>query len=144
PGIAFQAVNKAYESIVTTIFETLEIFAKETQVIGALDLKGSADEKEHVHIHILTIENMHHFHSEVRLLKVQALEQFVKQSKAIYENSLNAYIRIVIRKPLGKLLEFFEGIDDLLKTEAPEEISYHLQFSKNALREVVKKYHGKE
>ncbi|KAJ3120611.1 hypothetical protein HK098_004457 [Nowakowskiella sp. JEL0407] len=132
-------VNKAYDSIVRTIFETLEIVAKEV----GMDVKVS-EEKEQVHIHILTIENMHHFHAEIRLLKVPYLEQFVKQSKMIYETSLNAYIRIVIRKPLGRLLEFFEGIDELLRVTAKEEICYHLQYSKAMLRDVVKKHPAKE
>ncbi|KAI8811526.1 exocyst complex component Sec3-domain-containing protein [Cladochytrium replicatum] len=135
-GQARQMVNKVYERAVSTILETVDAVAKEFEP----DKTGD----DHINIHILTIENMHHFYSELRLRKVPVLELYIKQSKHIYESSLSAYMRIVIRKPLGKLLEFFEGIEEILKTSAPEEVSYHLQFSKSALKEVVKKYPGKE
>ncbi|KAJ3080543.1 hypothetical protein HK102_002976 [Quaeritorhiza haematococci] len=135
-----QVVTKAYERIVKTMFETLDAVAKEV----ANDPKIAADDKEHVNVHVLTIENMHYFYSEIRARKVPVLDPFVKQSKATYDVNLSAYCRVVVRKPLGKLLEFFEGIEELLKTQAPEEISYHLSYSKSALKEVLKKYPGKE
>ncbi|KAJ1569360.1 GTP-Rho binding exocyst subunit [Cladochytrium tenue] len=46
-------------------------------------------------------------------------------------DSLNVHILIV-------------GIDELLKTLSPDEISFHMQYSKSALKDVLKKYPGKE
>ena len=87
---------------------------------------------------------MHHFYSRVRAKKVPCLEAYIKQAKALYESNLDTYCKVVIRKPLGKLLEFFEGVEGLLKTRPAEEVSYHLQYSKNAVKDVIRKYPGKE
>jgi exocyst complex component 1 len=42
------------------------------------------------------------------------------------------------------LQEFFEGVEGLLKTGPADEVSYHVQYSKSALKDVIKKYPGKE
>ncbi|KAJ3412241.1 hypothetical protein HDV05_001052 [Chytridiales sp. JEL 0842] len=137
-------VSKAYSRLVKTIFDTLEAVAKDTPTEIAKDSKNF-DDKEHLNVYILTVENMHHFYSEIRSRKVGgSLDQFVKAAKLLYDVNVTAYVRFVVRRPLGKLLEFFEGVDDLLKTMQPEEISFHLQYSKVALKDVLKKYPGKE
>ncbi|KAI8612283.1 exocyst complex component Sec3-domain-containing protein [Chytriomyces sp. MP71] len=141
-GQSRASVTNAYSRIVKSIFETLETLAKDHNE-SAKDSKN-VDDKESLNMHILNIENMHHFHAEIRARKIQGLEQFVKASKAVYDQNIEVYIKIVIRKPLGKLLEFFEGVDNLLKSLAPEEVSFHLQYSKVTLRDVLKKYPGKE
>ena len=47
---------------------------------------------------------MHHFYTEIRARKVAVLDQYVKLAKASYDTHLSAYIKVVIRRPLGKLL----------------------------------------
>ncbi|KAJ3100932.1 Exocyst complex component 1 [Phlyctochytrium planicorne] len=142
-GFTRATVTKAYERLVKVIFDTVDAVAKEA-LSDQKDSKGGFDDKEQLNIHILTVENMHHFYAETRARKVHGLDQFVKAAKALYDMSLSSYIKAVIRKPLGKLLEFFEGIDDLLNTLAPEEVSFHLQYSKAALKDIIKRYPGKE
>lgn len=61
---------------------------------------------------------MHYLNSEMRGKKIPGLESYIKQSKIAYGNNLAAYCRVVTRRPLGKLLEFFEGMTDLLKSQA--------------------------
>ncbi|KAI8916885.1 exocyst complex component Sec3-domain-containing protein [Entophlyctis helioformis] len=139
-GLARRTVDKAYSRIIKSIFETLEAVA---QQLGN-DPKNASDEKDFLNIHILTVENMHHFYAEVRGRKVPGLDSFVKQAKVLYDVNLEAYCKVVIRKPLGKLLEFFEGIEGLLKTGPAEEVSFHIQYSKAALKDVLRKYPGKE
>ncbi|CAG8618334.1 12709_t:CDS:2 [Gigaspora rosea] len=42
-----------------------------------------------------------------------------------------AYAKSVVRRPFGKLLEFFEGIESLLRTtSAPEEVGFRLKYNK--------------
>ncbi|KAI8900951.1 exocyst complex component Sec3-domain-containing protein [Globomyces pollinis-pini] len=137
-GMTRKQVDKAYEKLIKTIFECLE--AEVQQFDG--DTKSTSD--EFLNVHIMNVENMHHFHSEVRVRKVPGLDMFVKQAKALYDHNLDSYCKVVIRKPLGKLLEFFEGVEGLLKTGPADEVSFHVQFSKNALKDVIKKYPGKE
>jgi hypothetical protein len=139
-GQARKLIDKAYSRIIKSMFETLE--AEVQQVRN--EVKQGVDEKDSLNMHIITVENMHHFYAEVRSRKVPSLEQYVKQSKTLYDVHLDSYCKVVIRKPMGKLLDFFEGVEGLLKTGPADEVSYHVQFSKGALKEVIKKYPGKE
>ena len=68
----------------------------------------------------------------------------MKFAKTQYEIHLSAYVKAVIRRPLGKLLEFFEGIDELLLTKTPEEVGFHANYNKTALRKVLSMFPGKE
>ncbi|KAI9015084.1 exocyst complex component Sec3-domain-containing protein [Gaertneriomyces semiglobifer] len=135
-----KVVNEAYAKIIKTIMVTLDAMAQQV----ANDPKAGADDKEHLNIHILHVENMHHFYSELRARKVSALDTYVKQAKGMYDIHLDTYCKVVIRKPLGKLWDFFDGVESLLKTNTPEEVNYHVQYNRSALKEVLKKYPGKE
>lgn len=142
-------VDKSYANIIKVMFETLEQVASRVDQ----DPKTGSEEKEYLNVQIMTVgknwtlnhlENMHHFYTNVRAKKVACLDKFIKQAKALYEANLDIYCKYAIRKPLGKLLEFFEGIEGLLKTRPAEEVSYHLQYSKNVVKDVIRKYPGKE
>ena len=122
------------------MFETLELVASQVDQ----EPKSGSDEKEIVNVQIMTVENMHHFYSRIRARKVQGLDSHVKQAKALYDLNLETYCKVAIKKPLGKLHDFFEGVEGLLKTRPAEEVSYHLQYSKNAAKDVIKRYPGKE
>lgn len=54
-----------------------------------------------------SLENMHFFQSEMRGRKIPGLEAYVKQAKATYDQNLETYSVVVVRKPLGKLLVCF-------------------------------------
>jgi exocyst complex component 1 len=98
-GTSRKSIDAAYVRIVKSIFENLEAEAQ----LFATD-KTNPEDKDHLNMHIITVENMHHFYSEVRSRKVPSLEGMVKQAKALYEFNLDAYCKFIIRKPLGKLL----------------------------------------
>lgn len=87
---------------------------------------------------------MHHFHHELRANKLHVLDKWTKHAKQQYDSSLNAYIRVVIRRPLGKLLEFFEGVDNLMHTSTAEEVQFHMNYNKAQLRKVIAMYTPRE
>lgn len=110
-----KTVNDAYEKIINTMMSSLDSIARETDQTG--------DDKEQLNANIMYIgkwfyllfimvfhidqcfiENMHHFHHELRSNKLHVLEKWMKYAKNQYETSLNSYIKVVIRRPLGKLL----------------------------------------
>ncbi|KAK6096096.1 hypothetical protein MT418_003971 [Batrachochytrium dendrobatidis] len=111
-GIARKTVDKAYSRIIKSIFETLDAVAQQ----AGNDSKANSEEKDSLNIHILNVENMHHFHAEVRARK----------------------------KTAGKTFGIFEGIEGLLKTGPIEEVPYHIQYSKSAVKDIIRKYPGKE
>ncbi|KAI8903121.1 exocyst complex component Sec3-domain-containing protein [Gorgonomyces haynaldii] len=134
-GNARKTVDKAYASLIRCMFDALNTLAQQA---------GQDDEKDSLNVHILTVENTHHFFSELRARKVSSLEESVKQAKLMYDVNLESYCNVVIRKPLGKLVDFFDGVESLLKTQLAHEISFHVQYSKNSLRDLIKKYPGRE
>ncbi|CAG8688227.1 20627_t:CDS:2, partial [Cetraspora pellucida] len=70
------------------------------------------------------------------------LEAISKDEESLM--TLEAYAKSVVRRPFGKLLDFFEGIESLLRTtSAPEEVGFRLKYSKDALKKVVSQYPGK-
>ncbi|KAI9496495.1 exocyst complex component Sec3-domain-containing protein [Zychaea mexicana] len=131
-----QTVNDAYEKIINAMMSSLDSIARETDQTG--------DDKEQLNANIMYIENMHHFHHELRSNKLHVLEKWIKYAKSHYDTSLNAYIKVVIRRPLGKLLEFFEGVDNLMHTSTPEEVQFHMNYNKTQLRKVIAMYPAKE
>lgn len=120
-------INQAYERVVNGMISSLDAIARES------DLAGDDKEQLNAHvmivgkyyIHILffflskkkkkkieknngllsaLLENMHHFYHELRAHKIQVLDRWVKHAKTQYESNLNQYIKVVIRRPLGRLL----------------------------------------
>ena len=90
------------------------------------------------------LENMNILHSELILQKIPCLERYIRQSKGLYDIHMNAYSLTCIKKVLGKLIDFFESIEDLLKTVQPSDVSFHVQFGKSILKDIIKKYPLKE
>jgi len=52
----------------------------------------------------LSAENMHHFVAEISSTDADALTPFARRAETIYEENLSAYIKIVFRRPFGKLM----------------------------------------
>ncbi|KAI9302709.1 exocyst complex component Sec3-domain-containing protein [Cunninghamella echinulata] len=129
-------INSSYDKIITSMMSSLDTIAKESDETG--------DDKEQLNANIMYIENMHHFYHALRSRKISVLDIWVKEAKAKYEYNSSAYIKIVIRRPLGKLLEFFDGVDGLLRTSKPEEIAFHVNYNKTQLRRVIAIYPPKE
>jgi len=91
---ARQLITAAYDKLVRVMFESTEAIAKET-----VDF----DDKEQGS-HVVNIENMHHFYSQLRQRKVTNLENYMKYAKGSYESHLETYVRGVVRRSLLKLL----------------------------------------
>ncbi|KAJ6627091.1 exocyst complex component sec3 subunit [Mycena sp. CBHHK59/15] len=119
-------VDAAYERIVQSMFESLKQMAK---------LDGEGEDKG---------KNMHHFVAETSQIEIGSVTVFLRRAEAIYDENLSAYVKIVLRRPFGKLIDYFEGVGRLLKTTAPSEVSTNASYNKSALKKVVKEYNGKD
>ncbi|BGP68575.1 hypothetical protein NBRC10513v2_001910 [Rhodotorula toruloides] len=134
-------VNSQYERIVATMFDCLQQMAK---MDG--EGHGSAGEgKDQLNYHVILIENMHHiiavFSSKQ---KVPALAPFVSQAREKYDQNLAAYIRLILRRPLARQLDFFAGLERLLRTTPPTEVSLHSAYTRSALRRVTADIRAKD
>lgn len=94
---------------------------------------------------MIKMENFHHLHSILAQMKIQMLEVAKKDVKQRYNDALKNYVTQYFGRPLDKLNNFFDGIQQLLASGVKEsEISYQLAYSKQELRKVIGIYPGKE
>jgi hypothetical protein len=63
---------------------------------------------------------MHHFIAETSQMDVSSMSAFSRQAETIYEENLGAYVKLVIRRPFGRIIVCTH--DDITVTL----ISYHL------------------
>ncbi|KAI6047739.1 exocyst complex component Sec3-domain-containing protein [Pisolithus marmoratus] len=129
------SVDLAYERIVHSMFECLKHMAT---------LDGDGEDKGQLNYHVLLVENMHYFVAEMSPLGVSSVTGFLKQAEAMYNENLSAYVKIVLKRPFAKLIDFFEGVERLLKTTAPSEVQKSSSYSKSALKRVLKEFDGKD
>lgn len=128
-------IDAAYDRIVQSMFESLKHMAK---------MEGEGEDKGQLNYHVIMIENMHHFVAEIGRQEMGSVSSFVRKAESLYDENLGAYVKIVLRRPFSRIIEYFEGVERLLKTTAPTEIASNSHYSKSALKKVVKEYNGKD
>jgi len=107
-------VDDAYGKINIAMFESLKVIAKESPAVMATQGQGDPEDKEALNYHILLIENMNHYIEEVDERADTVLGEW--RAKAVEEMNehMALYVDAVIRRPMGKLLEFLESTESLL------------------------------
>ncbi|GAA5834785.1 hypothetical protein JCM3766R1_003238 [Sporobolomyces carnicolor] len=130
-----QVVNAQYERIVATIFECLQQMAK---MDGEGQGQAPGEGKDQLNYHVILIENMHHIIAVFSgKQKVAALAPFVQQAREKYDQNLAAYIRLILRRPLSRVVDYFAGLEQLLRTTPPTEVSLHSAYTKSSLRRIL-------
>ncbi|EGG07394.1 uncharacterized protein MELLADRAFT_85837 [Melampsora larici-populina 98AG31] len=141
-------VDKVYGQIVQSMFEALQMMAKNDKDQAPATGGGGGNQedrdKDRLNYHTLIIENMHHFVTTASKVNVSALGLWLEKAKEQYDQNLNLYIRLVLRRPLARLIDFFEGIQQLLRTTSPSEISMHSQYTKSALKRAISSFDKKD
>ncbi|EIN14056.1 hypothetical protein PUNSTDRAFT_110196 [Punctularia strigosozonata HHB-11173 SS5] len=130
-----QRVNGAYDQIIQAMFDCLQQMAK---------ISDEGEDKGQLNYHVILIENMYQFMSEMEQIEIGAVAGFSARAEAIYRENVQAYVKIVLRRPFAKIIEYFDGVERLLKTTAPSEVSNNASYNKSALKRVVKEYTGKD
>ncbi|KAH9969098.1 exocyst complex component Sec3-domain-containing protein [Russula dissimulans] len=130
-----QSVDGAYDRIVQTMFDSLKLMAK---------MNGEDEDKGQMNFHVILIENMHYFVAEIRQQEMGSVNVFSTQAEAVYDENLAAYVKMVLRRPFSKIIDYFDGVEQLLKTTAPSEVSSNSSYSRSALKKVVKEYDAKD
>ncbi|GAA5947406.1 hypothetical protein JCM3765_001664 [Sporobolomyces pararoseus] len=130
-----KVVNSQYERIVATMFECLQQMAK---MDGEGQGQAPGEGKDQLNYHVILIENMHHIIAVFSgKQKVAALAPFVQQAREKYDQNLAAYIRLILRRPLSRVVDYFAGLEQLLRTTPPTEVSLHSAYTKSALRRTL-------
>ncbi|KAF2130590.1 hypothetical protein P153DRAFT_395984 [Dothidotthia symphoricarpi CBS 119687] len=139
-------INDAYQRINKAIFESLKVIAKESPAVMGTQGQGDPEDKEALNYHILLIENMNHYMEEVDARADSVLEFWKAKAQEEYSEHMDLYVDAVIRRPLGKLLEFIESTETLLSQPgaSPSAIAQRSSHSRHVFKKLVHAHDGKE
>ncbi|KAL8947826.1 MAG: hypothetical protein Q9222_005932 [Ikaeria aurantiellina] len=103
-------IDDAYVKINRAMFESLKFIAKESPatVSGG---GGDPEDKEALNYHILLIENMNHYVEETYTKDNPVLSEWKVQAQHEMAEHMDLYLAAVLRRPLGKLLDFIDHRD---------------------------------
>ncbi|KAH9828460.1 exocyst complex component SEC3-like [Teratosphaeria destructans] len=145
-----QLVDQAYARINRAMFDSLKVIAKESPTASQPQqtrLGDDSEDKEMLNYHILLIENMNHYIEDVDDGNKEGVLAEWK-GKALLERAeaMEAYTGRVLRRPLGKLLDFLDSVEALLQSHSnnPTAIAARPSTSRKQARQVLATYDSKE
>ncbi|KIW41146.1 uncharacterized protein PV06_06729 [Exophiala oligosperma] len=114
-------VNDAYTRLLKAMWESLNFIAKDNPAGASgptsanAPTSGDPEDKEALNYHILLIENMNYFVEEVKTHNNGVLDEWVERAGQDQVSHLGQYTDAVIRRPLGKWLDFLESTEAMMK-----------------------------
>ena len=138
-------VNDEYRRISNAMFDALKVIARESKGVGVSTSSTDPEDKEALNYHILLIENLSYFIEEIPDYGVDVLEDRKHEAIQEYERHLEQYLSSIMRRPLGKLLDYIENVEAQLQAlKAPEKIVAQPSNSKAVFNKVLSAYDAKE
>ncbi|KAL8709135.1 MAG: hypothetical protein Q9225_007495 [Loekoesia sp. 1 TL-2023] len=142
-------VDEAYRKINRAMFESLKFIAKESPTAAqAIPSGGDPEDKEALNYHILLIENMNHYIEEVYAKDNPVLLEWKEQAQLEMAEHMELYLAAVLRRPLGKLLDFIESAEtqlkDLQQDQPPQVVAAKASHSRSVFKKVLSSYDAKE
>ena len=140
-------VNDAYGRLNKAMFESLKFIAKESPTAVQATAGGDPEDKEALNYHILLIENMNHYIEEVTVRKNPVLEDWSRRAQAEMSEHMELYLAAVIRRPLGKLLDFVESTETLVRnnqSSSPATIATRASHSRSTFKKILSNHDAKE
>jgi hypothetical protein len=124
----------------------LTFIAKEPSQGAGASAMVDPEDKEALNYHILVIENAHHYAEEVETHSNVILEEWKEKAQHEFNTHCNHYVEAVIRRPLGKWLEFVESTETLLKSNeaSPTQVASKHSHSRTAAKKLLAQYDVKE
>ncbi|KAI4161766.1 MAG: hypothetical protein LQ342_004598 [Letrouitia transgressa] len=149
-------IDSAYNRLNKAMFESLQFIATESPSSAAAAAtaapSGDPEDKEALNYHILLIENMNHYVEEVPTSSSSSIDNPVlldwkSRAQGSMQEHLGLYLGSVLRRPLGKVLDFIESTETLL-AELPSEnattIATRPSHSRSTFKKVLSGYDSKE
>ena len=131
----FSDMNMARTSATTDYLKIIK------SMFAALEKLADTNEK---HKNAFRMKNYSYFyHSLNKRPNLSQNEELMKQNeiaKQRFEESCRKYIIWMINFKFELLFQFIEGLEDCIKTTSKEDIVYQKQFSKDKVKEILKKY----
>ncbi|KXX83353.1 Exocyst complex component 1 [Madurella mycetomatis] len=150
-------VDREYDRILKSMFDSLKVIARENPAMGGSGGGGSSimtsstnsadpEDKEALNFHILLIENMNHFLEEVDNSRgLEVLDDWKEAAQRELAEHMSLYLNAVMRRPLGKLLEHLENVEaQLASGKPPASVAAQPSNSKTVFNKVLGGYDGRE
>lgn len=137
-------IDQAYARISRAIFDGLRAIAKETPSGAGYGASADPEDKEALNYHILLIENMYHFYTEVEERGDAVLGEWRGKAMMAMAEHQEHYVSAVIRRPLGKLLDFVESTDGTPSFSAGNHAVAHGSHSRSAFKKALSSCDSKE
>ena len=144
-------VNDVYVRINKAMFDTLKFIAKEAGVgLGTqktqISATGETEDKEILNYHILMIENMNHYLEGVEAKGNPVLTEWKGSAAKEMVEHLNLYLAAVMRRPIGKLLDFLESTESLMAAapNGPASLANRASHSRSTFKKLLSTYDSKE
>ncbi|EXJ81582.1 hypothetical protein A1O1_07646 [Capronia coronata CBS 617.96] len=148
-------VNDAYTKLLKAMWESLSFIAKDNPAssgaavhsTAAAPTSGDPEDKEALNYHIMLIENMNFFAEEVKTHHNVVLEEWTERASRDQLTHLAQYTDAVIRRPLGKWLDFLESTEALMKlnsTDSYASIANKPSHSRSSAKKVLAAHDTRE
>ncbi|CAJ2505423.1 Uu.00g128170.m01.CDS01 [Anthostomella pinea] len=139
-----KTVDQEYDRIIKSMFDSLKVIARENP--ATLTSNGAdPEDKEALNYHILLIENMNHFLEELDTHGLEILEDWKEAAAGEMAEHLGLYLNAVMRRPLGKLLEYLENIEaQVASGKNMSIIAAQPSNAKGTFNKVLSGYDGRE
>lgn len=153
PTLAIRrTVDREYDRMLKSMFESLMVIARENPGASAGGGTGPAaaaaadpEDKEALNFHILLIENMNHFAEETDTRELEVLEVWKDNARAEYADHMGLYLAAVMRRPLGRLLDYLENIEAQRQSGRPAtSIAAQPSNSRSVFNKVLATYDARE
>lgn len=139
-----RAVDREYVRIIKSMFDALKVIARENP--STLTNSGAdPEDKEALNYHILLIENMNHFLEELNTHDLEVLEEWKEAAAGEMAEHMGLYLDAVMRRPLGKLLEYIENLESQMASgKTMTIIAAQPSNSKATFNKILGSYDGRE
>ena len=139
-----RTVDSEYDRIIRSMFDSLKVIARENPAT-LTNTGADPEDKEALNYHILLIENMNHFLEELDTHGLEILEDWKETAASELAEHLGLYINAIMRRPLGKLLEYIENIEAQLATgKSPAIVAAQTSNAKGTFNKILSGYDGRE
>ncbi|KAJ2094353.1 hypothetical protein GGI09_005453 [Coemansia sp. S100] len=114
--------DSTYSRISRLIFDTLESLLREAERNASNNVDDKDAQKEQLNTHVLLLENMfvlvaglqsYRTHS-CRPYFVPMLDTYLDHAQIVQRKVMRAYIKDVLRRPMGRLTDFFDAVERCL------------------------------
>lgn len=147
-----QTIDDAYDRIFKAVFHNLQRIAKEPSAGEAsvvpssngITPVGADEDKEQLNYHIMMIENMNLIMEGLANETNETICVHRDHAMSVYRTELDRYVKTVIRRPLGKLLEFVEGVEAYVDKNPMDNPQLRHGYSRSAFKRLLGAYDAKE